>query len=291
MPSYKTHSIHGEIVLLDIKSEISINKEDYKTFCMGIDTLLISDKKIFKKQHESHVKEYFQHILSEIKKRKLYEDSETMAFIYGQIDHYILDAVTHPLIYHLTENVEKTYLIPPHGLIEMWIDNYICQKYGKEDLFYYRKVLISNPELKQLIDDTYLSIFNQKYESKKYNSGIQIMNIFDSVVRRNLIMIVPLVEKIIKMGKITYSKDYSEVLPYLNLEKELWLNPETGIKSKDSFEELWNKSIDMTLETVEDINKYLYKDKPLRNQFISNDISYNTGLPCSKGQKLLYLKK
>ena len=30
-----------------------------------------------------------------------------MSFLYGQIDHYILDVIMHPLIYYMTEDMPK----------------------------------------------------------------------------------------------------------------------------------------------------------------------------------------
>ena len=47
MPSYKTHSIHGGIIIPDIKKHVDIDKDDMKTFCVGPDALMVSDNKIF----------------------------------------------------------------------------------------------------------------------------------------------------------------------------------------------------------------------------------------------------
>ena len=37
-----------------------------------------------------------------------------MAFLYGQLDHFILDMIMHPLIYYMTENMPKENLLEPH---------------------------------------------------------------------------------------------------------------------------------------------------------------------------------
>jgi hypothetical protein len=97
--------------------------------------------------------------------------------------------------------------------------------------------------------------------------------------------------KLLNIGDITYHADYQKANPFLNLEKKVWLNPETGEEYHDSFDDLWEKSIDLSLETIEDINGYLYQDKELESSILENDISYNTGLPCSKGQSFQYIKK
>ena len=78
-----------------------------------------------------------------------------MAFLYGQIDHYILDVVVHPLIYYFTEDIEIKHKFKPHGLIENWIDDYIIKKYGKDKLLYYRKYFLRNKKLKDSINKLY----------------------------------------------------------------------------------------------------------------------------------------
>ena len=59
MPSYKTHSIHGELILPYIDKKIKISKEDIKTFCIGPDTMTATDYKLFDYQHANKIKEYF----------------------------------------------------------------------------------------------------------------------------------------------------------------------------------------------------------------------------------------
>ena len=60
---------------------------------------------------------------------------------------------------------------------------------------------------------------------------------------------------------------------------------------RDSFDDLWNKATELSLETINDVNNFLYKDRPFKNKIILGDLSYNTGLPCGEGQSLKYIKK
>lgn len=290
MPSYKTHSIHGELILSEINKKIYINKEDLKTFCIGPDTLIATDYKIFDYQHANRVKDFFTFLIEEIKQRKLYENSEIMAYLYGQIDHFVLDVTTHPLIYYFTESAENDFRLGLHGLMEMWLDDYMCLKYDKNQQQYYHKNKINDLKLKTLINDVYLKIYNGYKESSKYEIGIEFMKNFDLHIRRNK-SVIPFITKLLNLGDITYEKDGKRVLPYLNLNHELWLNPETGEKSYDSFEDLWYKSLEISQQTIEDVNNYIYLDKPLNNELINNNISYNTGLPCELGQSYKYIKK
>ena len=291
MPNYKTHSIHGEIILNDMDKEIEIDSNDLKSFCMGPDALITTDYKIFDYQHANKVKEYFETMIKSFKENKLYHNPESMAFLYGQIDHYILDLITHPLIYYVTEDMEVKHKFKPHGLIENWIDDYIIKKYGKDKLLYYRKYFLSNKKLKESINKLYEKVYNSRHESLKYSLGIFNTSLYDLLVRKNMIGISPIIIKLGNMGNIMYKDNVDRVVPYLNLNNGTWRDPETGEKHKESFDDLWTKSIEVSLQTIEDINGYLYKDKPLHNSYISNDVSFNTGRPCSEGQHLTYVKQ
>ena len=103
MPSYKTHSIHSELIFDDMDKRTTIDKEDVKAFAMGPDTLISSDFNTFKIAHKYAVKDYYELLLKLIKNEKLLENGEVMAFLYGQLDHFVLDVITHPLIYYMTE--------------------------------------------------------------------------------------------------------------------------------------------------------------------------------------------
>lgn len=291
MPSYKTHAIHGETILPYIYAKTLINKEDLKTFCMGPDALIATDYRIFELQHAKETRNYFKMLLKLIKKNKLQDNSEVMAFLYGQIDHFILDVVMHPLIYYMTSDLPKEHLIDPHGLVENLIDDYVMDKYQKNDIDYYQKKTISDRKLLKLINDAYKKVYNANNISMKYNIGIMLISIYDKLIRRDKLILAKHIMKLINLGDISYHKDYHKVLPYLNLNNDLWYNPETGDVHNESFDNLWDKACEVALETINDVNRYLYQDKNIRNPIINDDLSFNTGIPCCEGQKLKYLKK
>ena len=56
-----------------------------------------------------------------------------------------------------------------------------------------------------------------------------------------------------------------------------------------SFLELYQKSIIMTLEAIDEVNQYLYKDKSISNLFkVFTDLSYNTGVSCKLENSKVY---
>lgn len=291
MPSYKTHAIHGEMILPEINNKTDINKEDLKSFCMGPDALILTDYKLFEIQHIKSTRKYFKTLIRLIKHNKLQDNSEAMAFLYGQLDHFILDMIMHPLIYYMTENIPKEHLLDPHGIVENLIDDYVVQKFDRNDQVYYHKVTISDRKLARLIDDAYYKVYHTRNISLKYNIGMILINIYDSLIRRDKSFLAKSVMKLINFGDVSYHKDYKRVLPYLNLDHNLWLNPETGEESYASFDNLWEKASEVALETIQDVNMYLYQDKRLKNPIIMNDTSFNTGLPCKEGQTKRFVKK
>ncbi|MBP5407713.1 MAG: zinc dependent phospholipase C family protein [Bacilli bacterium] len=291
MPSYKTHAIHGEILLPNINKQIDINKEDLKSFCMGPDALILTDYRLFEMQHVKSTRRYFKTLIKLIKHNKLQDNSEVMAFLYGQLDHFILDMIMHPLIYYMTDNLPKDHFMNPHGIVENLIDDYVVQKFDRNDDVYYHKVTISDRKLIKLVNDAYYKVYKTKNISLKYSIGMILINIYDSLIRRDKLFLAKSIMKLINFGDVSYHSDYKRVLPYLNLNHELWLNPETGEESYESFDNLWERANEIALETIQDVNMYLYQDKKLKNPIIMNDTSFNTGLPCNKGQTKRYVKK
>lgn len=290
MPSYKTHSIHGEIILPNIDKKVEIEKEDLKTFCIGPDAMIATDNKLFNYQHENKVKQYFEALLRLIKENKLQDNHKVMAFLYGQLDHYMLDVVTHPLIYYVTEDMPKKHLLSPHSIVEMWIDDYVIENFGKDEEQYYNSS-IDDKELKKIINALYKETYGSNFTYLKYKYGMKLINMFDTLVRKKHIKIIPSLIKLFNVGDITYHRNNEKVLQYLNLNNDIWYNPETGERTNDSFDDLWKKSLEASLQTIHDVNGYLYADKELKNTYIKDDISYSTGLPCEKGQCFTYIKK
>ena len=291
MPSYKTHSIHGDVIFDKLDKKTDIDKEDFKKFCIGPDALVFTDYKTFKYQHCNNTREYFETMLSLIKDNKLQNNEEVMSFLYGQLDHYVLDITMHPLIYYLTEDIKTKYKLGAHCIVENWIDDYLMQKYNKKDLLYYKKSLIREKKLIEMINNLYYKVFKVRCAGIKYSIDIYLFTLLDYIIKRDPTKLYSLINRIGDFRNIVYEDRYNRAKVFLNQKNELWLNPETGEERRESFEELWSKSIEDSLTTIEDVNNYLYQDKALNNAFISNNISYNTGLPCERGQKFSFVKK
>ena len=221
MPSYKTHAIHGEVILPSIMPKTEINIEDLKAYCMGPDALIVTDYRIFELQHAKDTREYFKTLLKQIKKNKLQDNSEVMAFLYGQLDHFILDLIMHPLIYYMTEDMPRKHLMEPHGLIENLIDEYVMEKYNKNEVNYYKKANISDRKLIKIINESYKKVYNANNISIKYSMGMRLISLYDKLIRRDKLLLAKYVMKVINFGDISYHGDSKRAMPYLNLEHNL----------------------------------------------------------------------
>ena len=152
MPDYKSHSIHSEIILPNINSRADIDVADLKRFAFGPDALMVTDYALFDYQHSHDTRNYFETMIKIIKERKLQDNGKVMAFLYGQLDHFVLDLIMHPLIYYMTNEIPKEHLMNPHGIVENLIDDYVVDKFDRNDEVYYHKTAISDRKLMKLIN-------------------------------------------------------------------------------------------------------------------------------------------
>ena len=76
---------------------------------------------------------------------KLQDNNEVMAFLYGHLDHFILDLTVHPLIYYMTGDKEQEFKFNYHALVEMWMDDYVMKKHHIDEKQYYHKFLSTKP--------------------------------------------------------------------------------------------------------------------------------------------------
>ncbi len=290
MPDYKTHSIHSEIVFKNIRNRSNINPEELKIFAFGPDSLISTNYKLFDYQHSHRTKDYFVYLLKTIKDKKLQDNSKVMSFLYGQLDHFILDVIIHPLIYYMTEKMPARYKLKPHTLVELWISDYIMKKHFKGGNGYYHNNPILDKELREIIDSSYEKIYQCKNVSTKYELGARNLLLFDNI-RFSDNKLLKKVCNTLKLGDFFYNRTSHRVRPFLNLNHKIITNPVTGVEFKSSFNDLWEESIMVASELIEDVDRYLYLDRPLNNYYINGNISYNTGLPCQEKEHFRFVKR
>ena len=291
MANYTAHSIHGETVVDEIENkEVEIKKDDIRTFSIGFDSLILPDGDLFRTLHRKNTKEYFETLIKLIKDNKLQDDSEALAFLYGQLDHFILDIYTHPLIYYMTKGLKKEHYMDYHALLEHWIDDFVIETYNEGQIPEYNKLAINDIVLRMTIDELYKKLYNKDNMATKYDLGIMATYLYEYLIRRNRILVAPQICNLLNMGDIFYGQ-IEKAIPFLNLNHDIWYNPETEEEMKDSFPDLWLKSIEASKEALEDVNRAIYLDKPITTRFITDNLSANTGLNCDIPQQFKKIKR
>ena len=299
MPSYISHAIMGEqlyneIYRSDSLNKIELSKKEIKGYSLGID-LSVFSKKMNSDPANSLTKDFLISMIQYIKEHRLTENSTVISLLYGHIAHYFLDTNTHPLIYYIEKGTECVGPISNHILIEGYINSYLCEKILGTDIMdispeYFSEIDLSNKEAQEVLNSTYGLIYGDHQIIKSYKSIISLFSFIETIKSKCPIS----KESLIKLSKFDiYLKrndlSTSEITNEANL---IYTNPVTGEKQRESFMQLYYRSIDMALNAIDKVDRYLYSKYPisiLDNVFTG--LSYDTGVDLSLGKKMIYVRK
>lgn len=299
MPAYLTHAIMGNTIYNNAKSDNKLFKINIPLPTLKASTLSPDLAKLSKSDFNSHNKDtdlYFFNMIEYIKENKLYNDLDAMSLLYGNISHYFLDVYTHPLIYYISENCVSLNKLNSHILTEGYISSYMSEKEQHTDYMnlksnYIGSLNFANPNLKNLIRETYYKTYNDLTILKSYKTTFELIKLIEKLTKENRFTSK---EKLIKLSKF---KEYLEINnlskeDLTNEQKEYWTNPVTNEKYNESFIELYNKALTKTYEAIYHVNKYLYDTESKYNLYkIFTNLSYDTGVSCNLGKNLIYVKK
>lgn len=299
MPAYLTHAIMGNTIYNNAKSDNKLFKINIPLPTLKASTLSPDLAKLSKSDFNSHNKDtdlYFFNMIEYIKENKLYNDLDVMSLLYGNISHYFLDVYTHPLIYYISENCVFLNKLNSHILTEGYISSYMSEKEQHTDYMnlksnYIGSLNFANPNLKNLIRETYYKTYNDLTILKSYKTTFELIKLIEKLTKENRFTSK---EKLIKLSKF---KEYLEINnlskeDLTNEQKEYWTNPVTNEKYNESFIELYNKALTKTYEAIYHVNKYLYDTESKYNLYkIFTNLSYDTGVSCNLGKNLIYVKK
>lgn len=299
MPAYLTHAIMGNTIYNNAKNDDKLFKIEIPLPILKASATSPDLSILTKSNFSSHNKDtdlYFFNMIEYIKENKLYNDLDVMSLLYGNISHYFLDVYTHPLIYYISENCVSLNKLSPHVLTEGYISSYMSEKEQHKDYMnlksdYMGSLNFANPNLKNLIRETYAKTYNDLTILKSYKTTFELIKLIEKLTKENRFTSK---EKLIKLSKF---KEYLEINnlskeDLTNEQKEYWTNPVTNEKYNESFIELYNKSLTKTYEAIYHVNKYLYDNESKDTLYkIFTNLSYDTGVSCSLGKNLIYVKK
>ena len=314
MPSSVTHNFFSSDVYdklnKNIKNLIRPCLREYKVFSQGPDPYFFYDfhltkrakkvHKINKAMQHSLINRHFITLINYINKKEYYSNPMVMAYLYGQICHFVLDTTCHPYIIYCTgmydEKDKSTYKYNGlHEEMEYFIDCYLIWKREKvlpKDYKVYKKIFCNmnfNKELKEVIDTVTCDVYGFSDVSSKYLKSIKDMQKFYHVfnydkygIKKNIYCIMDKIcpDNIIKKKELSFYINPESKLYYLNNEKEEWYHPCCMDESYNySFLELYDIAIKKAVTIITEINKMLEKnnidDKFLEKIF--GNLDYGTG--------------
>jgi len=237
MPSFVSHMVMANDVYNRLNDK-HIDLDDMITYSLGGDLC-----KYAKCRYDSHHKDmdkFIYEMANYIKDNSLMNDSHAMGVLYGHICHYVMDKTIHPLV----RNVDKACLKNKHNhtLIEIYYDNYLVNKryHISKRKYLTKRILVGkkNDEVKRIIDQVYLNIYDIDNVSKYYH-----FNLFLYKVLRNIYILLG--------DKLT--NQLFGVNGFIKRNKQINLI----MINNDDLDSLYRLSVDMAYEYIKKINMYL----------------------------------
>lgn len=247
--------------------------------------------------HTCKVNNFFETLIVKIKNDKLSRDKQVMSFLFGFISHYVLDSALHPYVEYKTGKFKKsdknTYKYNAlHHEMETFLDIYLLRKnnisphkFKSYNIIF--KVSNFNSNLNQLINYTFESVYDFKDFSKYYLKSIKDMKLSFRLLRydplgykKYLYAIFDFIspKSILNSKFLSYSYVPKNAICYLNNEHNRWNYPfNLSIKSKKSFDNIYEESILVATNLIIKVIDYIEKNKELDINSLFN-LSYVTGL-------------
>ena len=224
-----------------------VDKDYMVTFSLGGDLARFS--KCRRISHKEKTEEFIDNMWNYIKENDLINNKEYMGVLYGHICHYYMDKVCHPLI-RKVDKLSVNVGVKSHTLIESYIDSYLINikldrdidKYDMKSLF---KGRVSR--IYRMIDNVYYKTYGVKYVSFSYfitkflYSKIRLL--FLIIGKKNL-------KKIFKFDKYI---DKNNGIDIVNNGKKIYYKDYLGNDCNDSFMELYNKSIKLSIDRINNL--------------------------------------
>lgn len=299
MPSYISHAIMGEelynkLYQSKLIDRVPVDKDEMKGYSLGTDLSYLS-KKIKKDPQNHQTREFFKNIIRYIKANHLEEDSHILALLYGHMAHYFLDINAHPLIYYIECGCQQVGAISKHNLVEGYINSYLTsKKLGKSIMDikpkYFNQIDFKNTETTKLLNTVYGTMYGDYDVISTYKKVINIFSLLEYVIKNGLLNKDEL--RYLSLFQLFLERNNLTTSEIINEANDTYTNPVTGEKHNESLIELYDKSIEMSLDSIEAVNMCLYQNKSIDTlDKVFTDLSYDTGVKCSLGQKMSYIRK
>lgn len=327
MPSSNTHGYFCEDIYDKVNNNVKIKLKDFvnyfKVFGQGPDPYFFYDFHLTKKSKKIHkinkamqhskVNKHFIKLINYINEKNYYANGQVMAYLYGQICHFVLDSTAHPYILYCTgrydEKKEDTYKYNGlHEEMEYYIDCYLIfqkEKILPKDYKTYKKLFDIdkfNDELKSCITEVVKDVYGFDNAGDIYYKSIMDMKNFYHVfnydrfgIKKGIYSIMDIVcgNRCVKKKELSFNIDPMGKLYYLNNDKNTWNHPcDINEKYNWSFTEIYVKAIDKASTIINEVDNML-KNKnidDMRIEELFGNLDYGTGKNCDLHLECKYFK-
>lgn len=246
MPSYISHSIMARDVYGKLNNKnVSLNY--MLTYSLGGDLTRFS--KCRRICHREKMEEFIDNMWDYIKNNDLVNNRDYLGVLYGHICHYYMDMVCHPLIRKI-DKISIKVRVKSHTLIEGYIDSYLVKyKYSMNiEEFNTKYIFMSRiKNIYKMIDYVYNKTYGVKYISFSY---------FISIFLYSKIRLLFILFGIRILKRISYFNKYISInkdIDIVNDNKKISYNNYLGNRCNDSFIELYNESILLSLNRINNL--------------------------------------
>lgn len=302
----------------NIKNHLSVSR--LRMFSQSTDSFLFyrlfslkSSHGLRKFQHIFHVsksQEFFITLVKYIRDYHLENDIDTCSFLCGFISHYVLDSTMHPFIFYKSgkfrKNDPKTYKYNSlHTLMEVYLDNHLIIAREKHTPYHFPigefcfDLTPFSSELNKTISYTFKEVFQLSQMDEKYYESLKNMRFALVTFRQDKLGIKKAFYKFIdtfttkkcmRFEFVSYHVSMKTSFDFLNFNHHMWRNPTTySITSRESFYDLYVKSLKLAKKIIEDTFLYLSGENIDLSKVYTN-LSYTTGLDCTLKKKLKYFE-
>ena len=297
MPGYLSHAIMGNELhkkcLKDeklFKNEVDLN--GIKTYSLGIDLSHFTKGSDI---HSIKTQEFLLNLIKYIKENNLIENKDALAFLYGHIAHYYFDTNVHPFIYYIEKGCIKTGPLGTHSMVEGYLDafmieNILKEKYKNIKPSFFNRGNLNNPNIKRLIFETYNSTYKRKDALNSYKNVLRILTLIETCTKSKILT----EELLIKLFSFDRFLEINNLTreEIINKNKSQWRIPLTGETHNESFIELYNKVVEMTMYAIVKVNQFLYDGRSITTLYdLFPNISYDTGVDINLGYEFTYNRK
>lgn len=327
MPSSVTHNYFAKDVYdkLDVSIQNTFQKDLglYGVFAQGPDPYFFYDfhltkksKEIYKinrKMHSANINEHFRCLVNYINEKNYYSNSEVIAYLYGQICHFVLDTTLHPFVIYNSGVYDKkrknTYKYNGrHEEMEYYFDIYLI--YKKENILpkkykVYDKIFdikAFSYELNNTIDLVTSRVYGFDNVSAIYYKAICDMKKFYHVfnydrigIKKSIYSIMDFVcgNRLVKKKELSFYVNPLSKEHLLNSGNNTWNHPcDINEKYNYSFTDLYIKATCKAIKIIIEIDNML-KEKKIDNKKIDDlfgNLNYATGKDCNLKVEFKYFK-